>query len=273
MALPLTGNFRAGPEIVAATNAIGAGAARRLRAADASAGEPTRPPSGDPLVELLLTVDDKKGWEAEETELPRLPDDPSSGLEGRRGAPAGRPARASWSTPARTRPRSSCCCAPSPTSTTLERALARGRPRPLRGRRPRLLVPAADRGHALPAGGGRQPARRRGRCSARSPRPPARVLPDTLWLLRRAAHASRARTGGDAPAPRLAAARATWPSGGEPQRGRRRGRRADPRRGAASACASFADDAGRAARDAAPRAGSRRWSSAPRRASATTSRP
>ncbi len=51
--------------------------ARRLRAADRvrRADEP----GGGSAVELLLTVDDKKGWEAEETALPRLADDPSSG--------------------------------------------------------------------------------------------------------------------------------------------------------------------------------------------------
>jgi ATP-dependent helicase/nuclease subunit A len=74
--LPLTGNFRAAPALVAATNAIGGGlleAFEPLTAfVDQRAGD-------DPAVELLLTVDDKKGWEASETALPRLPDDPSSG--------------------------------------------------------------------------------------------------------------------------------------------------------------------------------------------------
>jgi ATP-dependent helicase/nuclease subunit A len=75
-ALPLTGNFRAAPELVAATNAIGRGLLDGFEPltslVDGETG--SRPP-----VELLLTVDDKKGWEAEETALPRLPDDPSSG--------------------------------------------------------------------------------------------------------------------------------------------------------------------------------------------------
>jgi ATP-dependent helicase/nuclease subunit A len=75
-ALPLTGNFRAAPELVATTNAIGRGLLDGF--------EPLTAPVEDeagkgPAVELLLTVDDKRGWEADETELPRLPDDPSSG--------------------------------------------------------------------------------------------------------------------------------------------------------------------------------------------------
>ncbi len=78
VALPLTGNFRAAPGLVAATNAIGAGllpgfeplTAARLRSGSAGDEAP---------VELLLTVDNKKAWEAEETELPRPDDDPSSG--------------------------------------------------------------------------------------------------------------------------------------------------------------------------------------------------
>jgi ATP-dependent helicase/nuclease subunit A len=75
-ALPLTGNFRAAPELVAATNAIGRGLLDGFEPltafVDAEAGS-------DPAVELLLTVDDKKGWEAGETALPRMADDPSSG--------------------------------------------------------------------------------------------------------------------------------------------------------------------------------------------------
>jgi ATP-dependent helicase/nuclease subunit A len=74
-ALPLTGNFRAAPELVAATNAIGGGMLEGFEPLTAAA-------EGDdphPAVELLLTVDDKQSWEADETGLPRLPDDPSSG--------------------------------------------------------------------------------------------------------------------------------------------------------------------------------------------------
>jgi ATP-dependent helicase/nuclease subunit A len=77
IALPLTGNFRAKPELVAATNAIGSGLLNGFEPLTASVAPPE--PAGDPLVELLLTVDKKKEWEAEETELPRLHDDPSSG--------------------------------------------------------------------------------------------------------------------------------------------------------------------------------------------------
>ena len=75
-ALPLTGNFRAVPEVLAATNAIGAGLLDGFEPLTAAVE-----PEGDdhPAVELLLTVDDRKGWEADETELPRPEDDPSSG--------------------------------------------------------------------------------------------------------------------------------------------------------------------------------------------------
>ncbi len=75
VALPLTGNFRAAPGLVAATNAIGGGLLAGFEPLTAFVDEP----EGASPVELLLTVDDRKGWEAEETELPRLPDDPSSG--------------------------------------------------------------------------------------------------------------------------------------------------------------------------------------------------
>jgi ATP-dependent exoDNAse (exonuclease V) beta subunit len=75
-ALPLTGNFRAAPTLVAATNAIGRELLDGFEPLTAFVEEPA---DGGPPVELLLTVDDKKGWEADETRLPRLPDDPSSG--------------------------------------------------------------------------------------------------------------------------------------------------------------------------------------------------
>ena len=75
-ALPLTGNFRAAPELVATTNAIGRGLLDGFEPLTAFVDDGS---GAGPTVDLLLTVDDKKGWEAEETELPRLPDDPSSG--------------------------------------------------------------------------------------------------------------------------------------------------------------------------------------------------
>jgi ATP-dependent helicase/nuclease subunit A len=74
-ALPLTGNFRAAPGLVAATNALGRGLLEGFEPLTAFVEEET---AGHPAVELLLTVDDRKGWEADETALPRLPDDPSS---------------------------------------------------------------------------------------------------------------------------------------------------------------------------------------------------
>ncbi len=74
VALPLTGNFRAAPGLVAATNAIGRGLLPGFEPLTAFVEEPEAA-----TVELLLTVDDRKAWEAEETALPRLPDDPSPG--------------------------------------------------------------------------------------------------------------------------------------------------------------------------------------------------
>jgi ATP-dependent helicase/nuclease subunit A len=76
-ALPLTGNFRAAPGLVAATNAIGRGLLGGFEPLTAFLEESGA--TGDPPVELLLTLDDRKAWEAEETGLPRLADDPSSG--------------------------------------------------------------------------------------------------------------------------------------------------------------------------------------------------
>jgi ATP-dependent helicase/nuclease subunit A len=74
VALPLTGNFRAAPGLVAATNAIGRGLLPGFEPLTAFVKEPEAT-----AVELLLTVDNRKAWEAEETALPRLADDPSSG--------------------------------------------------------------------------------------------------------------------------------------------------------------------------------------------------
>jgi ATP-dependent helicase/nuclease subunit A len=75
-ALPLTGNFRAAPGLIAATNAIGGALLEGFEPLSAFVESP---PGDEDVVELLLTVDDKRGWEDEVTELPRLPDDPSSG--------------------------------------------------------------------------------------------------------------------------------------------------------------------------------------------------
>ena len=74
--LPLTGNFRAAPELLAATNALGAALLDGFEPLTAPGDDGAR--TGDPAVEMLLTVDDRKGWEDPDTELPRLPDDPSA---------------------------------------------------------------------------------------------------------------------------------------------------------------------------------------------------
>jgi ATP-dependent helicase/nuclease subunit A len=79
VALPLTGNFRAAPEVLAVTNAIGAGLLHGFEPLTAGSQDAVEPTAGEPPAELLLTVDNRKAWEAEETGLPRLQDDPSSG--------------------------------------------------------------------------------------------------------------------------------------------------------------------------------------------------
>ncbi len=74
VALPLTGNFRAEPEILGLTNAIGSGLLDDFE--PLTAGVSAEPPT-EPITELLLTTDARKGWEAEETGLPMVDDDPS----------------------------------------------------------------------------------------------------------------------------------------------------------------------------------------------------
>ena len=76
VALPLTGNFRAAPEIVATTNAIGAGLLKGFEPLVAGVEEPA-PGAGDPLVELALIKDDASGWEDGTVGLPLMHDDPS----------------------------------------------------------------------------------------------------------------------------------------------------------------------------------------------------
>ncbi|MGH2924315.1 MAG: UvrD-helicase domain-containing protein, partial [Solirubrobacterales bacterium] len=76
VALPLTGNFRAAPEVLAATNAIGAAILPGFEPLTAATHAPDG--GGDPLVELALVADDKKGWGQPEVGLKPLPDDPSS---------------------------------------------------------------------------------------------------------------------------------------------------------------------------------------------------
>ena len=76
VALPLTGNFRSAPEIVAATNAIGTELLDGFEPLVAGVAEPA-PGTGDPVVELALVKDDTAGWEDGTVGLPLLPDDPS----------------------------------------------------------------------------------------------------------------------------------------------------------------------------------------------------
>src|SRR4051794_653491 len=72
--LPLTGNFRAAPQILALTNAIGKGLLNGYEPLSAAVADEQ---PIEPITELLLTADDRKGWEAEETGLPIVDDDPS----------------------------------------------------------------------------------------------------------------------------------------------------------------------------------------------------
>ncbi|HET8592786.1 MAG TPA: UvrD-helicase domain-containing protein, partial [Solirubrobacterales bacterium] len=74
VALPLTGSFRAAPEILATTNAIGSGLLDGFEPLTAAAASAL---AEEPLAEVLLTVEDRKGWEADETGLPIIDDDPS----------------------------------------------------------------------------------------------------------------------------------------------------------------------------------------------------
>ena len=168
LVLPLSGSFRSDPEIVAAVNAVGDAAARRLRAAAgraASARNPAAGPAG-PAVELLLTR--AKGWgKAEEgTRIATARQDATQSrvAEARflaerlreladEGVDPGRDDRAA----ARVHPR-----------RRLRRGARAGGPRPARDRRARILVGAAGGRRARPARLRGQSARRHG--AARGPR-------------------------------------------------------------------------------------------------------
>ena len=159
-----------------------------------------RPAPG--AVELLLTLDEGRGKDARKWK--RRGDRPRAAAVGSAPRTSPRPASwpsacASWSTPARSSgARSSSCCGRSPTSTPTRRRCARAGLEPVRGRRARLLVPAAGRGPG-PAARRASPTRSTtSSCSAPWPRPPCAVSPDALWLLRRAASDEAAA------APRLA---------------------------------------------------------------------
>ncbi|MGZ5412755.1 MAG: UvrD-helicase domain-containing protein [Solirubrobacterales bacterium] len=76
VALPLTGNFRARPEIVAATNAIGRSLLDGFEPLSAGIEDPGAG-AGEPIVELTLIANDKAGWEHADTDLPLLSGDPS----------------------------------------------------------------------------------------------------------------------------------------------------------------------------------------------------
>ncbi len=157
--LPLSGNFRSRPEIVAAANAIGDSMLDDFNPLSVGvAPEEDTPPGGGPAVELLLT--DRNGWDAEGIELD-LPVDDRTPMQSvaearflaarlRELTEGGRRARGRRRAAAGLHPR-----------RRLRGGIRARRAAALRARRPRLLVTAAGRGRALPALGDRQPARRR----------------------------------------------------------------------------------------------------------------
>ena len=213
--LPLSGNFRSRPEVVATANSIGAAMLEDFRPLTVgSAPDPEGPRGAGAAVELLLT--ERKGWDAEGIELDLPVDDrtPSESVAEARFLAARlreltderRPRRGHRRPAARLHP-----------CRRLRGGAGAGRPPPLRGRRPRLLVPAAGRGRALPARDGRQPPRRR--AAARRAR---------LAGLRRAARHALDPAPGDGPQrPHLARCRARRRRLGGGPRGARLAR-ADP---------------------------------------------
>ena len=159
--LPLLGNFRSRPAVLAAINAVGRALLDGF--SELTAG---RTPDGGPgAVELLLTLDEGSGrearrWDADGIELDPAPSaSPSKVIAearcaGRAPARAGRVRRRD---PGRDR---------RPAARLHPRRRLRGgararRPAPVRGGWARLLDPAAGRGPHPAARRGRQPARRR----------------------------------------------------------------------------------------------------------------
>ena len=227
VALPLTGNFRSSGEVLAMTNALGRSLLagfEPLTVAGEEAG------AEGPAVELLLTAEDKKGWEAEETELKLLPDDPSSAskvAEARRLAGRLRELVDEGEDPSRDRGAAARLHARDHPGARP----GRRRPRPLRGRRPGLLVPAAGRGHALPAGGDSQPARRPG-ALRRAGQPRLRRAPRHALAAAQGRHGGARGRPAEQPPCLAASARPGRARRGPARRHRRR--RHDPARGAAA---------------------------------------
>ena len=161
--LPLRGNFRSRPEVLAAVNSLGAALLRRLRAARRrpreAAGRRRRRPSScsrtlrptRPGSDRLEGRGDRPGAAGRGVASPPCVAEARFLAQRLRElADAGVAARRHGRAAARLHPR-----------RRLRGGARARRPRALRRRRPRLLVPAAGRGHAAPARRGREPARRR----------------------------------------------------------------------------------------------------------------
>ena len=262
VALPLTGNFRAAPELVAATNAIGAALLDGFEPLTASVARTVD--GGDPPVELLLTVDDRKAVGGRGDRSCRGPTMTRARAPRSRRRAGWRHACASWSTRARTRPRSSSCCAPSPTSRRSSG------PSRTPGSTPTWSAAAASgpssRSRTCAACWRWSPTRSTTRrCSALSPRPPARPPRHPLAAAARGTAPRRERA--RRPPSRLAAGprpgRGASAAGGDPEAA------ADPRRGA-RAPSRVRHHARASCASAGPRAASRRWSIGSPPRSATT---
>ncbi len=170
--LGLTGSFRSTPDVVAAVNVVGSSLLGDYR--PLSVGKPPADDhaEGEPRIELLLTQ--AKGWGEDEdgtlieTRRHRYAAEPDRRGEGPGAAPprarrGGRRARLDGAAAAGVHAR-----------RRLRRGAGAGRARPLRRRRARLLVlPAGDR-RDRPALAASPTRSTTSRCSARSPRPPAR---------------------------------------------------------------------------------------------------
>ena len=170
--LPLLGNFRSRPAVLAGVNAVGDALLDGF--AELTAGR--IPEDGPGSVELLLTLDEGKArdarkWDTEEIDLAggagrvRAEGDRRGALSRRAAARARRVGR-------RRARRDRRLAAGLHPRRRLRAGARTRRAATVRGRRARLLDPAAGRGSDPPARRGREPARRRATCSGRSPRSP-----------------------------------------------------------------------------------------------------
>ena len=263
--LPLSGSFRSDPDVVAAVNAVGAALLDDFRPLRVGQLRPTsrrRARPASPVVELA--ADPARGLERgrapDPDRAPRRAPEP-----GRRGALPRRSGCASWPTRGSTPAGWSCCCAPSPTSTsTPRRSSSPGLdPHVVGGRGYWSAQQVADALSLLACVA--NPLDDESLLGALAS-PACAASPDALWMLRRVAGRGRhlwPALGGARPPP----ARPDGPRG-RARRGARssaarpphlgaadpRGRRASACGASASACASCASDAALAAARHAGRA-------------------